>query len=83
MNLNIKAEGQNEHHKIEGIFKAVARSIKMAVRRDIYYFEGRPVKVVYNENVIIFNLLTEKVFSILVYSLEKLLFCNRHKPQNI
>lgn len=36
-----------------------------------------------NENVIIFNLLTEKVFSILVYSLEKLLFCNRHKPQNI
>ena len=39
MNLNIKAEGQNEHHKIEGIFKALARSIKMAVRRDIYHFE--------------------------------------------
>lgn len=39
MNLNIKAEGQNEHHKIEGIFKALARAIKMAVRRDIYYFE--------------------------------------------
>ena len=39
MNLNIKAEGQNEHHKIEGIFKALARSIKMAVRRDIYHYE--------------------------------------------
>jgi imidazoleglycerol-phosphate dehydratase/histidinol-phosphatase len=30
-NLNIKAEGTNEHHKIEAIFKAVAKSIKMAV----------------------------------------------------
>jgi imidazoleglycerol-phosphate dehydratase/histidinol-phosphatase len=39
MNLNIKAEGTNEHHKIEGIFKAFARSLKMAVRRDIYRFE--------------------------------------------
>ena len=39
MNLNIKAEGQNEHHKIEGIFKALARSIKMAVKRDVYHFE--------------------------------------------
>ena len=39
MNLNIKAEGTNEHHKIEGIFKALARSIKMAIRRDIYRFE--------------------------------------------
>ena len=39
MNLNIKAEGQNEHHKIEGIFKALARAMKMAVRRDIYHFE--------------------------------------------
>jgi imidazoleglycerol-phosphate dehydratase/histidinol-phosphatase len=39
MNLNIKAEGENEHHKIEGIFKAVAKSIKMAVKRDIYQFE--------------------------------------------
>lgn len=39
MNLNIKAEGQNEHHKIEGIFKALARSIRMAVRRDIHHFE--------------------------------------------
>ncbi|MEZ4810993.1 MAG: bifunctional histidinol-phosphatase/imidazoleglycerol-phosphate dehydratase HisB [Allomuricauda sp.] len=33
-NLNIKAEGTNEHHKIEAIFKAFAKSIKMAVRRD-------------------------------------------------
>ena len=39
MNLNIRAEGTNEHHKIEGIFKALARSIKMAIRRDIYRFE--------------------------------------------
>ena len=31
--LNIKAEGENEHHKIEGIFKALARSLKMAVKR--------------------------------------------------
>jgi len=34
-NLNIKAEGTNEHHKIEGIFKALARAIKMAVKRDV------------------------------------------------
>jgi len=34
-NLNIKAEGQNEHHKIEGIFKAFAKAIKMAVKRDV------------------------------------------------
>lgn len=34
-NLNIKAEGENEHHKIEAIFKAFAKSIKMAVKRDI------------------------------------------------
>ena len=33
-NLNIKAEGTNEHHKIEGIFKAFARSLKMAIRKD-------------------------------------------------
>ncbi len=39
MNLNIKAEGQNEHHKIEGIFKALARALKMAVRRDVYHYE--------------------------------------------
>ena len=39
MNLNIRADGNNEHHKIEGIFKALARSIKMAKRRDIYNYE--------------------------------------------
>lgn len=39
MNLNIKAEGTNEHHKIEGIFKALARSLKMAVKRDVYHYE--------------------------------------------
>lgn len=33
-NLNIKADGDNEHHKIEAIFKAFAKSIKRAVRRD-------------------------------------------------
>jgi len=38
MNLNIKAEGENEHHKIEGIFKAFARALKMAIRRDIHQF---------------------------------------------
>ena len=32
-NLNIKAEGQNEHHKIEAIFKAFAKAIKMAVKQ--------------------------------------------------
>lgn len=39
MNLNIKAEGMNEHHKIEGIFKAFARAVRMAVKRDIYKFQ--------------------------------------------
>lgn len=38
MNLYIKAEGLNEHHKIEGIFKALARALKAAVRRDIFRF---------------------------------------------
>jgi imidazoleglycerol-phosphate dehydratase/histidinol-phosphatase len=38
-NLNIKAEGINEHHKIEAIFKATAKAIKMAVKRDIFNFE--------------------------------------------
>lgn len=45
MNLNIKAEGANEHHKIEGIFKALARSVKMAIRRDIYKYELPSTKV--------------------------------------
>jgi imidazoleglycerol-phosphate dehydratase / histidinol-phosphatase len=34
-NLNVKAEGANEHHKIESIFKAFAKAVKMAVKRDI------------------------------------------------
>lgn len=38
-NLNIKAEGTNEHHKIEAIFKAFAKAIKMALKRDIFNFE--------------------------------------------
>jgi imidazoleglycerol-phosphate dehydratase/histidinol-phosphatase len=33
-NLNIKASGENEHHKIEGIFKAFAKAMKMAIKRD-------------------------------------------------
>jgi imidazoleglycerol-phosphate dehydratase/histidinol-phosphatase len=33
-NLNIKCEGENEHHKIESIFKAFAKTIKMAVQKD-------------------------------------------------
>jgi imidazoleglycerol-phosphate dehydratase / histidinol-phosphatase len=33
-NLNVKVEGTNEHHKIEAIFKAFAKAIKMAIRRD-------------------------------------------------
>ena len=39
MNLNIKAEGANEHHKIEGIFKALARALNMAKKRDIFNYE--------------------------------------------
>ncbi len=39
MNLNISAEGENEHHKIEGIFKAFARAIKMAIKRDIFHYD--------------------------------------------
>jgi len=38
-NLNIQAEGTNEHHKIEAIFKALAKAIKMAIRRDIFNFD--------------------------------------------
>jgi imidazoleglycerol-phosphate dehydratase/histidinol-phosphatase len=38
MNLNIRAEGENEHHKIEGIFKGFARAIKMAMKRDVFNF---------------------------------------------
>ncbi len=35
VNLNIKAEGTNEHHKIEAIFKAFAKAIKSAVKQDV------------------------------------------------
>jgi len=41
-NLNIKAEGNNEHHKIEAIFKAFARAIKMAVKRDVQALNQLP-----------------------------------------
>jgi imidazoleglycerol-phosphate dehydratase/histidinol-phosphatase len=34
-NLNITAEGENEHHKIESIFKALAKCLKMAIKRDV------------------------------------------------
>lgn len=37
MNLNIKAEGTNEHHKIEGTFKAFARALRVAIARDPYH----------------------------------------------
>lgn len=39
MNLNVKAEGDNEHHKIEGVFKAFARALKCAIKRDIYNYK--------------------------------------------
>lgn len=39
INLDIKARGVNEHHKIEGIFKAFARALRMAVRRDTNHFD--------------------------------------------
>lgn len=38
MNLYISARGTNEHHKIEGIFKALARAIKQAIRRDVFAY---------------------------------------------
>ncbi len=38
-NLNVKATGDNEHHKIEAIFKAFAKAIKKAVRRDAEHME--------------------------------------------
>jgi imidazoleglycerol-phosphate dehydratase/histidinol-phosphatase len=41
-NLNIKCEGQNEHHKIEAIFKGLARSIRMAVKRDVNSLQNLP-----------------------------------------
>lgn len=41
-NLNIKCEGENEHHKIEAIFKAFAKSIKMAVKRNLNEMNSLP-----------------------------------------
>ena len=38
INLFVRAEGINEHHKIEGIFKAFARALRQAVRRDPLHF---------------------------------------------
>lgn len=38
MNLFVRGEGQNEHHKIEGIFKAFARALRQAIRRDTLHF---------------------------------------------
>ena len=38
MNLYISAHGENEHHKIEGIFKALARAIRAAIRRDVFHY---------------------------------------------
>lgn len=41
-NLNIKVEGDNEHHKIEAIFKGFARAIKMALRRNVNEIDNLP-----------------------------------------
>lgn len=41
-NLNIKVEGDNEHHKIEAIFKGFARAVKMALRRDVKEIDNLP-----------------------------------------
>jgi len=41
-NLNIKAEGQNEHHKIEAIFKAFAKAVRLAVQRDQKNLDSLP-----------------------------------------
>ncbi len=41
-NVNIRAEGTNEHHKIEAIFKAFAKAIRMATNRDIKNLENLP-----------------------------------------
>jgi imidazoleglycerol-phosphate dehydratase/histidinol-phosphatase len=41
-NLNIQASGENEHHKIEAIFKAFAKTIRMAVERDIKNLNSLP-----------------------------------------
>lgn len=37
-NLHISARGENNHHLIEGVFKAFARALRMAVRRDVFSY---------------------------------------------
>ncbi len=55
-NLNIKAEGANEHHKIEAIFKAFAKAVKMAVRRDLSDGElAKTQREVYENAVVKYN----------------------------
>ncbi len=38
-NLHVEAKGENNHHLIEGVFKAFARALKMAVRRDVFKYD--------------------------------------------
>jgi imidazoleglycerol-phosphate dehydratase/histidinol-phosphatase len=38
-NLHIEAKGENNHHLIEGVFKAFARALKMAIKRDVFSYE--------------------------------------------
>ena len=38
-NLHVEARGENNHHLIEGVFKAFARALKMAVRRDVFKYD--------------------------------------------
>ena len=38
-NLHIEARGENNHHLIEGVYKAFARALKMAIRRDVFSYE--------------------------------------------
>ena len=38
-NLHIEARGENNHHLIEGVFKAFARAMKMAIRRDVFSYD--------------------------------------------
>ena len=41
-NINIKAEGENEHHKIEAIFKAFAKATRFAIERDVKNLNSLP-----------------------------------------
>ena len=38
-NLHVEAKGENNHHLIEGVFKAFARALKMAIKRDVFSYE--------------------------------------------